>query len=253
MGIESTTIALTVPRLWLYRAVIVTTASCLNSLRYIQKMRKFKRICEGFPLGHINRILVRHKNIKIKFYFRTFLSYCQAMKKCMQLTGPYHIYCSLLSFKHRDSPKNGSLHRYSWIIYHFILPEGYLNKNFLGLFSNIGRNCGTVGELVTRNGFGFDFFLDVMFVHTSKKYLKWMNEMKWKFIVRKYKFNILNILLISGVIINNTQYAISPEFNGKQETEVFQWERSILTLGSQIPSIYSATCGIQRKAKKNQY
>ena len=40
-----------------------------------------------------------------------------------------------------------------------------------------------------------------------------------------------------------------PEFGGKCGTEVYQWEQTLLTLGSQFPSAYPATCGKQREAK----
>ena len=49
-----------------------------------------------------------------------------------------------------------------------------------------------------------------------------------------------------------TQHAKLPEFGRKWLTEVSQWERSVLALGSQVRFVYLAKCGIQRHIlKKN--
>ena len=39
------------------------------------------------------------------------------------------------------------------------------------------------------------------------------------------------------------------EFGGRSGTEMSEWERSVLILGSQISSAYPAMCEIQREAK----
>ena len=43
------------------------------------------------------------------------------------------------------------------------------------------------------------------------------------------------------------QYANSQEFGAKWGAEVSKWGRSILTLGSQVPSAYHAMGGVQRE------